>query len=214
MQARAERPRAQDFVDGERLFDSLGQEFEATEVLHNRAATAMLRGDLPRALELFDRAADRYAALSRPSPGLDLDRVEALLTAGLYDEAETVAREALSRPDLAPVKRAELLLAQAFMPTAFDWRVGVLGGKPIFVCQYMMAKKHWQIVKHRGDAKPLAGGHRTLSLGEAPPAVIDVGLRAAQLIGDTAIHGKLPEPLRIAHLIAGAFAEGCSRGGA
>ena len=78
----------------------------------------------------------------------------------------------------------ELLLAQAFMPTAFDWRVGVLGGKPIFVCQYMMAKKHWQIVKHRGDAKPLAGGHRTLSLGEAPPAVIDVGLRAAQLIGD------------------------------
>ena len=36
----------------ERLFDSLGQEFEATEVLHNRAATEMLRGDLPRALEL------------------------------------------------------------------------------------------------------------------------------------------------------------------
>src|SRR5690606_8066393 len=27
----------------------------------------------------------------------------------------------------------DLLLAQAFMPTTFDWRVGVLGGKPIFV---------------------------------------------------------------------------------
>ena len=78
----------------------------------------------------------------------------------------------------------DLLLAQAFMPTTFDWRVGVLGGKPLFVCQYMMAKKHWQIVKHRGDGKPLEGGHRTLSLGEAPPAVVDVGLRAAQLIGD------------------------------
>ena len=97
----------------EQLFDSLGQEFEATEALHNRAATAMLRGDLPRALELFDQAAVRYAALGRPNPGLDLDRVEALLTAGLYDEAETVAREGISRPDLAPVKRAELLLAQA-----------------------------------------------------------------------------------------------------
>ncbi|AXG14915.1 CHAT domain-containing protein [Intrasporangium calvum] len=97
----------------EQLFDSLGQEFEATEVLHNRAAIAMLRGDLPRALELFDRAADRYAALDRSNPGLDLDRVEALLTAGLYDEAETVAREGLSRLDLAPVKRAELMLAQA-----------------------------------------------------------------------------------------------------
>lgn len=97
----------------EQLFESLGQEFEATEVLHNRAATAMLRGDLPRALELFDRAADRYAALGRSGPELDLDRVEALLTAGLYDEAETVAVEGLARPDLAPVKRAELVLAQA-----------------------------------------------------------------------------------------------------
>ncbi|MEX2319088.1 MAG: RimK family protein, partial [Bauldia sp.] len=37
----------------------------------------------------------------------------------------------------------DLLLAQAFMPTSFDWRVGVLGGKPLFVCQYMMAKRHW-----------------------------------------------------------------------
>ena len=78
----------------------------------------------------------------------------------------------------------DLLLAQAFMPTSFDWRVGVLGGKPLFVCQYMMAKKHWQIVKHRPDGKPEEGAHRTLPLGEAPPAVVDVGLRAAQLIGN------------------------------
>lgn len=78
----------------------------------------------------------------------------------------------------------DLLLAQAFMPTSFDWRVGVLGGKPLFVCQYMMAKKHWQIVKHRADGKPQEGAHRTLPIGEAPPAVVDIGLRAAQLIGN------------------------------
>ena len=78
----------------------------------------------------------------------------------------------------------DLLLAQKFMPTEFDWRVGVLGGKPLFVCQYMMAKKHWQIVKHRPDGKALEGGFHTPPLGEAPPAVIDIGLRAAQLIGD------------------------------
>jgi len=78
----------------------------------------------------------------------------------------------------------DLLLAQKFMPTEFDWRVGVLGGKPLFVSQYMMAKKHWQIVKHRADGKALEGGFHTPPLGEAPPAVIDVGLRAAQLIGD------------------------------
>jgi glutathione synthase/RimK-type ligase-like ATP-grasp enzyme len=78
----------------------------------------------------------------------------------------------------------DLLLAQAFMPTSFDWRVGVLGGKPIFACQYMMAKKHWQVVKHRANGSPLEGAHNTIPLSEAPPAVIDVGLRAAQLIGN------------------------------
>jgi glutathione synthase/RimK-type ligase-like ATP-grasp enzyme len=82
------------------------------------------------------------------------------------------------------LKDTDLLLAQAFMPTTFDWRVGVLGGKPLFVCQYMMAKRHWQIVKHSPNGKALEGGHHTIALGEAPPAVVDVGLRAAQLIGD------------------------------
>jgi glutathione synthase/RimK-type ligase-like ATP-grasp enzyme len=91
-------------------------------------------------------------------------------------ELDALAREWLTDTDL--------LLAQAFMPTPYDWRVGVLGGKPLFVCQYMMAKKHWQIVRHRANGKPVEGDHNTIALGEAPPAVVDVGLRAAQLIGD------------------------------
>ena len=91
-------------------------------------------------------------------------------------ELQTLVKEWLDDTDL--------LLAQAFMPTQFDWRVGVLGGKPIFACQYMMAKKHWQVVKHGANGKLVEGPHKTIALGEAPPAVIDVGLRAAQLIGD------------------------------
>jgi glutathione synthase/RimK-type ligase-like ATP-grasp enzyme len=91
-------------------------------------------------------------------------------------ELDALAREWLDDTDL--------LLAQAFMPTPFDWRVGVLGGKPLFVCQYLMAKKHWQIVKHRANGKPVEGDHNTIALSAAPPAVVDVGLRAAQLIGD------------------------------
>src|SRR5271168_4646136 len=42
----------------------------------------------------------------------------------------------------------DLLLAQKFMPTKSDWRVGVLDGEPLFVCQYQMARGHWQIIKH------------------------------------------------------------------
>ncbi|MGD9739652.1 MAG: RimK family protein [Bauldia sp.] len=78
----------------------------------------------------------------------------------------------------------DLLLAQAFAPTSFDWRVGVLGGKPLFVVQYMMARGHWQIVKHQAGGKSVEGAHKSMGLGEAPPAVIDIGLRAAQLIGN------------------------------
>ncbi|MCC6736462.1 MAG: RimK family protein [Bauldia sp.] len=78
----------------------------------------------------------------------------------------------------------DLLLAQAFAPTSFDWRVGVLGGKPLFVVQYLMAKGHWQIVKHEPNGKAIEGGFKSMSIGEAPPAVIDIGLRAAQLIGN------------------------------
>ena len=78
----------------------------------------------------------------------------------------------------------DMLLAQAFMPTEFDWRVGVLGGKPLFVSQYMMAKNHWQIVRYGADGKGDEGRFHTPSLSEAPPNVVDMGLRAAQLIGD------------------------------
>ena len=82
------------------------------------------------------------------------------------------------------LKETDLLIAQSFMPTSFDWRVGVLGGKPLFVCQYLMAKRHWQIVKHKANGEAQEGGFKTMSIGEAPPAVIDIGLRAASLIGN------------------------------
>jgi glutathione synthase/RimK-type ligase-like ATP-grasp enzyme len=76
----------------------------------------------------------------------------------------------------------DLLLAQKFMPTDFDWRVGVLDGEPLFVCQYQMARGHWQIIKH-GPNGAKEGGFRTLAIADAPPKVIDVALRAARAIG-------------------------------
>jgi hypothetical protein len=36
--------------------------------------------------------------------------------------------------------------------------------------------------------------------------------RAGELMAATTLHGKLPEPLRVAHLIAGAMTTGTSRG--
>lgn len=81
-------------------------------------------------------------------------------------------------------KDTDLIIAQEYMETAFDWRVGVLDRKPLFVCQYFMARNHWQIVKHgsAGEA-PEAGGATTVSVSAAPPQVVEIATRAASLIG-------------------------------
>jgi glutathione synthase/RimK-type ligase-like ATP-grasp enzyme len=92
------------------------------------------------------------------------------------DEFKRIADELFEETDL--------LLAQKFMPTDFDWRVGVLSGEPLFVCQYRMARGHWQIFKHHADGSSREGGHRTFDLDQAPREVIDLAVRAAQPIGD------------------------------
>jgi glutathione synthase/RimK-type ligase-like ATP-grasp enzyme len=45
-------------------------------------------------------------------------------------------------------KSSDLLLAQEFLYTEFDWRVGILNKTPLFVCQYFMSGEHWQIYHH------------------------------------------------------------------
>lgn len=77
-----------------------------------------------------------------------------------------------------------LLLAQEFMYTAYDWRVGILAGKPLYVCKYMVPKGHWQIILHNSDGSYKAGGFETIPVAEAPAAVVTLALKAAALIGN------------------------------
>ena len=79
---------------------------------------------------------------------------------------------------------SDLLIAQKYIPTDFDWRVGVLGGQPLFAVHYLMAKKHWQIVNHDRAGKPDQGGIKTFTLKDAPAHVVDTAVRAARCIGD------------------------------
>ncbi|MBN2751813.1 MAG: RimK family protein, partial [Rhodospirillaceae bacterium] len=82
----------------------------------------------------------------------------------------------------------DLLLAQEFMPTKYDWRVGVLGGEPLFACQYLMARDHWQIIKHTDDGKAVEGSYLCVAVEDAPPEVIQTAVKAARLIG-TGLYG-------------------------
>lgn len=81
-------------------------------------------------------------------------------------------------------KDSDIILAQEFMPSDFDWRIGVLGGEPLFASQYFMAKGHWQIYNHAArTAAAQSGGHRTVPIPEVPKEVLDTALKAANLIG-------------------------------
>jgi len=81
------------------------------------------------------------------------------------------------------LKESELVLAQEFTPSEFDWRIGVLDQKPLFACRYHMVRGHWQIATHKGR-RIRYGRVEAVSLEDVDPEVLTVGLRAASLFGD------------------------------
>jgi glutathione synthase/RimK-type ligase-like ATP-grasp enzyme len=81
-------------------------------------------------------------------------------------------------------QQTDILIGQKFMPTDFDWRVGVLGGNPIYVCKYFMARNHWQIVDWRSNNQTRLGRSETLSLSEAPKELLDLAVKTTKLIGN------------------------------
>lgn len=76
-----------------------------------------------------------------------------------------------------------LLLAQEYLYTEFDWRIGVLDGEPLYACQYFMSRGHWQIYNHAANGRARAGGFKTLAMAEVPAAVVKLALRATAPIG-------------------------------
>lgn len=80
--------------------------------------------------------------------------------------------------------KSELIIAQQFLPTTFDWRIGILNKQPLFVCKYYMADNHWQIIDWQKKGERKYGISETLSIEDAPEQVIKTALRASNLIGD------------------------------
>lgn len=76
-----------------------------------------------------------------------------------------------------------LVLAQEYMFTEFDWRVGILNGRALYACRYLMARNHWQIYNHSAK-RFFSGGFETLPTFEVPKAVLDAALKAAKVVGN------------------------------
>ena len=79
---------------------------------------------------------------------------------------------------------SDLLVAQEFLSTSFDWRIGILDRKPFFACKYYMARGHWQIIRQDADKNGKYGKNETLPVELAPRKAVAVALKAANLIGD------------------------------
>ena len=79
---------------------------------------------------------------------------------------------------------SDLVLAQEFLPTDFDWRVGLLAGEPLFAARYGMARGHWQIAHHGQGGRVRYGNVEAVALDEVPGPVLDAATRAGALIGD------------------------------
>ena len=96
--------------------------------------------------------------------------------------------------------RSELLIAQEWLPTEFDWRVCVLDRRPLFVCKYFMAPGHWQVIK-RDPSTRIEGQTVALAVAEAPELVVNTAVRAANLIGSGLYGVDLKEVGRHCYLI-------------
>jgi glutathione synthase/RimK-type ligase-like ATP-grasp enzyme len=107
--------------------------------------------------------------LKLPDSGFGLDVVKI--------ESEDMLRQQAERF----FKVSELFVAQEWLPTGFDWRVGVYDRRPLYVAKYFMAPGHWKIINaEQGMAE---GKTQAMAIGEAPEQVINMAVRAANLIG-------------------------------
>ncbi len=81
-------------------------------------------------------------------------------------------------------EHSELVIAQEFVPSGFDWRIGVLNGRALYACKYHMARGHWQIIDHEARGERRYGRVETLAIEAAPAQAVALAVRAARRMGD------------------------------
>lgn len=99
-------------------------------------------------------------------------------------------------------KESDLVLAQEFLPSDYDWRIGIIDNQPIFSCKYYMANKHWQIYNWQSEiANESYGRHESVPINKVPNYVLKTALKAAALIGNGLYGIDIKETGQKAYLI-------------
>lgn len=127
---------------------------------------------------------------------------------------------------LSAALRVPVLVVTRRRPDMAAVRQALFSGKPADRTRVAGAARKWKLIEEAGTMEHLGESRRSLKRdGGKPPSGIRtsaprlwiqrVGLsldEARKLVADTTLHGNIPEPLRLAHLIAGGMTTGKSRG--
>tara|TARA_R110002049_G_scaffold114889_3_gene266357 strand:+ start:3237 stop:4682 length:1446 start_codon:yes stop_codon:yes gene_type:complete len=83
------------------------------------------------------------------------------------------------------LKESDLIIAQEFCPSDYDWRIGIMDGVPFFACKYYMAKGHWQIYNWKAKKKNEQDGDADcLPIEKVPKKVLKMAIKSAKLMGE------------------------------
>ncbi len=82
------------------------------------------------------------------------------------------------------LRRADRIVVQKFIRSEYDWRVGVLGGEPLYVCQYTIPKKQWKVLTYVENGRIIYGPVKAFELENANPRLLETAVRAGSAIGD------------------------------
>lgn len=82
--------------------------------------------------------------------------------------------------------RSDVVLLQRYAPSTYDWRLGVLCGRPLYAARYHIPKGAWRIHdRPEGEQRKTWAKVERVPLESMPPEVLDIGLRAAATVGQS-----------------------------
>ncbi len=99
-------------------------------------------------------------------------------------------RKELEKTLTVMFSESDLVIAQEYIYTSYDWRVAILDNIPLFACKYYMAKGHWQIYNWESKiADDQAGLADTFAIKDVPGHIIEMAIKAAGLINKKGLFG-------------------------
>ncbi|WP_174591613.1 ATP-grasp domain-containing protein [Methanocella conradii] len=81
------------------------------------------------------------------------------------------------------LRHATPIVLQEYMPSSFDWRVGVLDNQLLYLCKYYMPKGGWK-VKSLVDGKQQWGKVVPIKRKNAPRKLAELAIKITRCVGD------------------------------